>query len=633
MIRKLVVVLLSGVFCLLGVTSALAVTYNEAPMLQVKVAAGELPPVEERLPEEPLVVEPLEEIGQYGGALRGSMWTGTGNENKEIYSSRAQAFFRLHSDRRTITPNMAKGWDFSEDLKTFTIYLRKGLRWSDGQPFTADDIMFTWEDIKLNKEIYPIVDARWQNLTEIEKVDDYEIRFKFTKPNPVVLAYFTNARYRIQPKHYLKKWHIKYNSEAEELAKEEGFDSWYQCFKAHCWGGGWQAANKDINLPSTMPWTLVEIGLDQRILERNPYYWKVDTEGNQLPYIDEQITMRAATIEAVRFMMLTGEIDFGGLWSGMDIYTVLKENAEKGNYSVFLWEGGCSSMVSVAFNITHEDPVLRKIFQDIRFRQAMSLAINREEMNQMFTYGKALTYKGKVLTTCSFYEPWMGEYYTQYDPQRANELLDEMDLKWDEKHEYRLRPDGKPLVARLDIDVAWITYSKWWETISDYWAEVGVKSPFKIVSRVWWERFIANEFDIVAGSLPRSSDFSIWRSATWGWSLPGCEDVTGAVLWWDWFASGGEKGEEPPEDIKELWDLAQELATFLLGTERFEEVGKELIARHNKNLWVIGTLGKLPIPIMVKNNIGNFPRKDGSVFTNVTQYWGVHAADTWFFKK
>jgi len=208
MARKLTAVLLEVGLCLMGVIPGLAQKgystlaeyekltgkriekFNEAPMLKVKVAAGELPPVEERLPEEPLVVEPLEEIGQYGGTLRGGVRAPTGG-GAETVTARVQHLFMLSPDLNTVIPNIAKGWDLSNDYKTLTVYLRKGMKWSDGVPFTADDIMFWYNDILLNDELTPVKPKAWSpggKLVKVKKIDDYTVRFQFAIPYPSIYS-------------------------------------------------------------------------------------------------------------------------------------------------------------------------------------------------------------------------------------------------------------------------------------------------------------------------------------------------------------------------------------------------------------------------------------------------------------
>ncbi|TKJ47299.1 hypothetical protein CEE34_04310 [Candidatus Aerophobetes bacterium Ae_b3a] len=282
MIRKLTVMLLTGVLCLLGITSALAVTYNEAPMLRVLVAAGELPPVEERLPDEPKVKEVVEEIGQYGGTLH-AFGTSYSSEGDDMAVSRGDTAFLLDMTMDgSIVPDLAKGYELSDDAKTFTLYLREGAKWSDGYPFTADDILFQFEDMLWMDEVQTW--NAFKNVGKIEKIDDYTVHFGMDQPNPAMPVKMSseigNGIYCFAPKHYLEKWHIKYNPKADELAKEEGFDHWWEAFNYH----QWFAPTRDLNKPTMSSWVPKEYTGTTKVFERNPYFYQVDEEGNQLPY-------------------------------------------------------------------------------------------------------------------------------------------------------------------------------------------------------------------------------------------------------------------------------------------------------------------------------------------------------------
>ncbi|GAG39098.1 unnamed protein product, partial [marine sediment metagenome] len=251
------------------------------------VDAGELPPVEERLPEEPLVIEPLEEIGQYGGILKCASTQPAGGA--EAWTLRVQPLFMISSDLKTIVPNIAKGWDLSKDYKTLTIYLRKGMRWSDGVAFTADDFLFWYEAILLDEEIMPVKTASWVaggELVKMSKVDDYTVRFQFATPYPSIisrLGYIGNwTSNPFAPKHRFEKYHIKYNPKANEVANEEGYDYWWQCFKDHL--TEYPISEKNSPDVSLDPWVQTKIdSFGNGYFDRNPYYWKIDTAGNQLP--------------------------------------------------------------------------------------------------------------------------------------------------------------------------------------------------------------------------------------------------------------------------------------------------------------------------------------------------------------
>ena len=614
MIRKLTVVLLTGVICLIGVTSALAVTYNEAPMLRTMVAAGELPPVEERLPEEPLVVPVIEEIGQYGGMVN-LTHTGTGQWSSGGFQIiRFENLLRMAPDG-TILPNVAKDWKLSDDAKAITIYLRKGMKWSDGVPFTADDLMFWWEDVTLNDELTPVKPKEWCPGGEpmrMEKIDDYTIRLHFAVPNPLVeLSLVYGQRPFRFAKHHMKQFHPRYTpmEELEEMVKEEGFDHWYQLFNRKYEGYFGPGPGAGVDFPTLRPYVLKQIKGENYLAERNPYYWKVDPAGNQLPYIDRVFIPQAGTgaqSELLTAKIIAGEVDLQGLNTLLEDYPLFKESAEKGNYRVLLYPNTRANECSIQLNLTYkEDPVLRDIFRDVRFRQAASLAIDREEINQTLYFGRAEPWQTTVLPSSSYYEEGFGKAYAQYDPEEANRLLDEMGLKWDKNDEWRLRPDGK----KLTIIYEHFTQEQLGpigELIKRQWKKIGINLIVKTISGdLMWTRYPANLVQM--GAIWYDMGTSPTFSTNPCFHVPISNDLTPCwPLWSTWYLTGGKDGEEPPEEVKKNIERYEKMQTTMDEKERIR-LGKEILRSNAENLWTIGTIGMAPVPVIVRNNLRNVP--------------------------
>lgn len=293
-----------------------------------------------------------------------------------------------------------------------------------------------------------------------------------------------------------------------------------------------------------------------------------------------------------------------------------------------LFKNTRGSDCSFSFNLTHKDPILRKIFNDIRFRQAMSLAMNRQEINDVLYFGKATPRQATTPPMTSFYEDWMGEYYAQYDPEKANTLLDEMGLKWDTDKKVRLRPDGKPLSILLECTEEFAPMS---ELVAEHWTEVGVKTTLKQEERMFfYERGLANDRDTQAWTFDGASEFSM--RADDGGRLRPCwgEPIDAAPLWQAWFDSNGESGEEPPDVVKKTYKACDEFKTAVPGTERYMKLGKEILTLDVKNLWLIG-MSVAPRVIIISNDLGNTP-KEGS-FAWDFLFWVPYAGDQWFFKK
>jgi len=650
--KKLLITLLAGTICLLGVSSVLAQQawdtlqkyeeatgnkiekFNESPMLRAKVAAGEILPVEQRLPEEPQVVEPLEKIGLYGGIMR---LTGVAKEGSELEAS-TRNMARMTYDRK-IEPSVAKGWDLSDDCKTLTLYLRKGMKWSDGAPFTADDVLFWYEDIVLNKELTPSMPRKWSPGGEpmvVTKVDDYTIQFEFSVPYPTAIVTLTTIA--PDPKHYLVKYHINYNPDANELAKEEGYNNWWESFGYHTDILAGQPF--DVNLPVVTPWVSKERDAAQNTYwERNPYYWRVDTAGNQLPYIDKVMYMNVQTPEVVAMKSMSGEIDSNVVGLNFADYPVYKKNEEAGGYKVYLFPHMSSATsLSYTFNYTHEDPVLEEIINDIRFRQASSLAINREEISQTVFFGKTPAWTAPVTADWTGFEDWMGTYYAEYDPERANELLDEMGLEWDEDHEYRLRPDGKTLSIVGEYALQWLGGfpGQVAELIQEYWKEIGIKlTPKQVGEDLIGERMAANKHDLIfwnadgAEELPTArADYPIRLMPPWHWVE--WDLWMGGTEWRRWYDTEGKEGEVPPENIQRMFTLVEEwLATPYTEQEKYRRLANELITLNVKGLYLIGTVKAAPFPVIRKNGLRNARRETGLFTTG----FGAYMADQWFLEK
>jgi peptide/nickel transport system substrate-binding protein len=269
--------------------------YSEAPMLAKKVAAGELPPVAERLPEEVVVVDPMDEMGSYGGDYRIATITPGCCGDFELMFTRFQNILNVNPAIDDTIPNIAQGWELSSDFKSLKLMLRKGLKWSDGAPFTADDFIFWWEDFVLNEDLGQSVNPAWKpggKPMKMTKVDDHTLQMDFAEPYPIVLdklAFSPYARGRatfpVAPKHYLSKLHIKYNPNANADAKKAGFDDWKKRFLSVYAN---QSDDRNVpGFPTMEAWVHVRSDeLGNRYFERNPYFWVVDTAGRQLPYID-----------------------------------------------------------------------------------------------------------------------------------------------------------------------------------------------------------------------------------------------------------------------------------------------------------------------------------------------------------
>lgn len=638
MYKKSMVVLLAGVMCLLGATSALAQKYNEAPMLKELVQAGKLPPLEERLPEEPLVIEVYEEIGQYGGTVR--MLMPTVVDWGEPTEANFENLFAMDRNFTKIEPNIAKKWEFSEGNRVLTVYLRKGMRWSDGEPFNADDMVFSYEDIVWNDDIHPRGPVRSANLAwavgseyaTIEKVDDYTIRFHFAGPNPNILLPLGGVNFgfwqsHFYPKHYLKQFHLKYNEKANELAKAAGVDNWIQLLKNKMEFTSGQQANVD--LPVLTAWVPKKVTPNDVLWERNPYYFKVDPEGNQLPYIDYMTGTMALTPELSSLKAIAGEVDFGQRMFKLEDYPLYFEAAKKHNLRVWTPTSGYTSNPGFWFNLNlDDDPVKRDIFRDVRFRRALSLAINRKEVNQKVNYGTGRPAQMTYGPDVPGYEARFANAYASFDTGEANRLLDEMGLDKRDGQGFRLRPDGKVLTVSIVVvsggEIAWVETS---ELVGLYWRDVGVKASVKQMDRgaafelrnaAQHEVLVFINGGVVGGmaALATASARYMWFP---DWFAP------------KWFGWDGKSGEAPSEDFQKLKSLQEQL----WGSGNKEEQ-KDLLRQigelQAENIWGIGTVSHSKKPGVAAANLRNM---DESALTDTydTSCLRYQLPEQWFFKK
>ena len=619
--------------CLLVSTTAFAEgkTYGEAPSLKAEVEAGNLPPVEERLPLEPYVSK-AEEIGIYGGVYRAGGF-GPTHGQVDTEGLRMVALMRIMPDTATTEPFIIKGYDVNDDFTEYVLYLREGMKWSDGAPFTADDFVFWYEDIATQEDLYSVLTTGITNVNmwktaQISKRDDYTVVVTFNESAPSFITKMQRAAANDAmwaPKHYLSQYHIKYNEKADELAKAEGYESWQLCFSAHMDRG---QTSKDYG-PDITPWVLYNIDADgNKYFKRNPYYFVVDAEGNQLPYIDEQMSVIVADAQTRTLKLINGELDAAGENPlPVSDYTLYKENETKGNYTVYLFDNSRGGDSGFTFTQTIEDPTLRSLFTNVTFREAMSLAIDRDLINETLYFGLATVRQAVPPANTSFYEDWMGEYMTAYDPEGACERLESLGCVKGSDGIY-LMPDGRPFSIILESTEEFNAVG---EMVAEMWTAIGVKTTYKQQERSYArERYTTNErqaqvftFDGVAEPTLYGDHFNKMRPAF------GRDEIGQAPLWDKWFSSQGAEGEEPPADIVELYNKIEKFCTLPMGSDEYMKLGNEILTYMTKNLYFIGCT-VAPRVIILNNDLGNVPTE--GIFAYDYNFWYPFNCDAWYFK-
>ena len=590
-------------------------TFTEAPMFAEMVSAGTLKPVEERLPKEPLVVQPAGSVGKYGDQLtfHGVQLFDAG---QFLHMTINIGFDGMGFGGPKTTPNAMKGDHLSADRKTYTVYMREGLKWSDGDPCDADDIMFWFNDIAndpAQTAWYTKLWTSWKNANvRIERVNDYEVKFHFDKPmfDPHYEMMAGGTRYLV-PSHVMKNFHIKYNKDADKLANEYGFETWDVLLSLLLTLPANAAEELNKLVPTLTPWIFVRDISGGVLFERNPYFYEVDTEGQQLPYQDKVVFLGVEDAEVYKLKLLAGEIDYGE--GGLSTYPLFAEEAQKGTLKVDTRPGFSAGWVAYFFNLDYrEDPVIGKILQDKRFRQALSLAMDRDYINETLYYGKATPAQLTILPASSLYEEKWAQSYAEYNEKKANSLLDEMGLVWDADHKYRLRPDGKVLEVEIMANEAMLEYTTTLEIVPDYWEAVGIKVVRNVVDRGFHaEAHKASQFQISQ----RASHYmwSVAMVATSGsFDLQPTAGRRGFAprwgVWADAYLAGEGKEvaeDEPPEPYKEFI-LTLKTLQQLPEEEMLERV-KWIFDFQAEYLMGIGTVAQPPYIMVYKSDLKNVP--------------------------
>lgn len=622
-------------------------TFSENPNIgelnaEITGNPADLPPVEERLPSQPLVVAPYTEIGVYGGTINGisnALESGTSG----ILSWRHVNLVRFSDDLQTIVPDVARGWEWNDDFTEITFFLRDGHKWSDGQPFTAEDIDFWYNDNKLNTAIFPQVESLWvfggEPMT-VEMIDETTVRFGFAVPNPNFLTFLsTTWRQPFQPKHFLSQFHIDYNENADELAQAAGFETWVEYFSFLLPNSDWKDAptplirdESAVTIPTLESFiTIVENPTERRFVA-NPYFHMVDTAGNQLPYPDRIQEDFITDREIWALRIIEGQVDFK--LQGLDTadFPLFAENMESGNYSLQLIPTGGAQHLTYTFNYAHQDEVLREIFNDVRFRQAMSVAINREEVNELIYLGQGAPIQWLPADHNS--HPYVTDEqlqnFAQYDPELANSLLDEMGLTERAADGTRLRPDGDPLVLNLEYAVQ-AGSPEVHELLREYWGAVGVRLELQEVSpEVYRSRLEDNAHDLGTWHGDGTSAPAFANGVLNNRTVPPFREG-GVVEWGRWLLSDGAEGVEPPADAQRVFELVEQIALTPIGSAEAAELGSEVVQLHIDNLWLIGIVGDVASPAVVHNNMGNVTTH---TFRSFDYYWNLpYRPFQWFLRE
>lgn len=572
----------------LSMVSAQDMTYTEAPMLAERVAAGELPKVEDRLPVEPEVVAGLE-IGQYGGTWR----VAANGVNDTWTMGRTFAYeplIRWAPDWSGVVPGVAKDWEVSEDGTTFTFALREGMKWSDGVPFTSADIMFWYEDVAMNTDISsapPDILMAGGEPAVVTAPDDYTVVFQFAEPNGLFLRQLPfpgNLFITMYARHYFEQFHATYNENVAEEATAAGFETWPQYFESK--GGALGSVGRwDPAVPvlyAFMPAEAVRPDTSVIRFERNPYFWRVDPEGQQYPYLDYvNITVfqdsQTMLLEAAAGQLDMQERHIGAF--GTTNKAFLFESRETGDFDFFNTIVENSNAAILRFNLNHENPVLNEIFNNKDFRIGLSHAIDRQELIDVMYVGQGIPHQAAPLPDTPFYHEQLATQYTEFDVDLANQYLDQAGYAERDSEGYRLGPDGNRISFTLAAVESFKEQADIVDIVANYWEEVGIEVLPRVLDRNNFEaRVNVLDFDVAAypghagiDVLSNPNNYFPYSATShqalrWAAWYNGDERTIGEVEAAAEVEASGDNASEPfaldPQDEQiyrqwELWDLVK----------------------------------------------------------------------------
>ncbi len=624
-------------------------TFKEAPELAALVQQGKLPKVEDRIGQDPLVLKPITP-GKYGGTMHRAFYGGSAAAEPTIHRFATGPGSLLYVDYRwtKIVPNIARGYEMSADAKTVTVQLRRGMKWSDGNPFTADDILFWYEDIYLNKQLFagasPDLQIAGKDV-KIEKVDQYTVRFVSPEPNPLMperlasplsdvggpLFRGDRGRGGYAPRHYLSKFHPKYaaggQAAVDKMAADAKFTGWIPFFLSR------NDHRTNVDLPVLSPWivTIPQNTPNQFVMQRNPYSIWVDTDGNQLPYIGTLQHAQVDNLEVVALRATAGEYDFQEYVLDVSKLPVLIDNQTRGNYKVSLdpEQSGLGILLNLSYD---EDPEIGEWIRNVDFRRALSMGIDRDQINETFFLGTGIPSSPAPVDDNKFFpgKEWRTKWHT-LDVAQANALLDKIGLSQKDPDGYRLRKDGKGRLRLSFMAVARITdFPGLAEMVKRHWQKIGIELVVDtIASALAQQRIAANQAQMTGNNAGTEDVFLFTGTLTPGGG--GYSALMGQPYAL-WYSTGGKQGKEPFPTLKQAMDLLEKGKTTVSEKDRIE-IGKELYRLHIDNVFLIGLVaGDLASNAVriAKTNLGNVPGR--MLNTNTLLGALISSPQTFYFK-
>ncbi|GMG83797.1 ABC transporter substrate-binding protein [Paralimibaculum aggregatum] len=589
---------------------ARAVEPVETPWFAHQVIEGLLPPVSERLPAEPALADLAARgrvPGVHGGLLRMFI-----KRAKDVRYMSAYGYARLvgYDAEYRLKPDILRDVTVSEDGREVTLHLRRGHRWSDGHPFTTEDLRYWWEDVANHPALSPkgppvemLVEGR---PPVVEVVDDVTIRYRWHAPNPRFLPALARARpvYIYRPAHYMKRCHVNYADPAALaglVARAKARD-WAQLHNRI--DNLYKFDNPD--LPVLQPWVNASQKNSQRyVLVRNPFFHRVDTNGRQLPYID-RIELEIAAVGLIPLKVSLGEAGLQPRYLTFTDAPVLKKAQAEGGYVTLLWRSGAASEVALYPNLTFADPEWQTLFRDRRFRRALSLGISRKAINKVLYFGLAAERAVAALEESPYFDPAHATAYARFDPEEANRLLDAVGLDRRDAAGTRLLPDGRPAEIIVETAGERQEVADTLELVKATWAKLGLRLLIRPLDRdILRDRAFSGRSMMVAwygwnNGIPTAeaepNELAPVEQANFSWPA-----------WGQHYQTRGAAGRAV--NLPEAARLMRLYRDWMAAPDDAArgEIWREMLAIHAREIFVIGTVARAPIPIVADARLRNFP--------------------------
>jgi len=605
---------------------------EEPPSLAADVAANKLPPLAKRLPRTPLVVTVDREdwtTGRYGGELHMLM-----AKDRDIRMMVVYGYARLvgYDERLQLAPDILQSLD-NVGNRVFTLHLRPGHRWSDGQPFTSEDFRYFWEDVANNKELSPfglpralLVDNHGPTF---EVLDATTVRYTWDEPNPQFLAALAGPSplFIYRPAHYLRQFHARYVGLAKANARAVAEGS-------RDWAGLYQKMDEQFRfdnpaLPTLEPWiNTTPLPTTRFVLVRNPYFHRVDANGRQLPYID-RVIVNITDDKLIPARAGAGNVDLQTRYLRFDNYTFLKQGEQRNHYRVYLWEKAIGSQVALYPNLNVEDRVWQKLMRDVRFRRALSLGIDRHEVNEVVYFGLGKESANTILPRSPLFRPEFRTAWAAFDVKRANALLDAIGLAKRNEDGIRLLPDGRPMNLIVDTSGESTEETDVLELVRGTWHELGIAMfPRPSQREVFRKRVFSGK-----------SMMSVWSGLSNGIPTPDMspgelapttQEQLQWPMWGQYYELNHKGGEAPAlPDVQELARLFQQWRTATT-TDVRTQAWQRMLEIHADEVYTIGIVTHALQPVVVRNSLRNVPA-DGVYSWDPGAYFGMYHPDTFWF--